>query len=89
MHARLRNSKDGDCFITATLAGTQRRIIDVLDVSVLVYDIDGAMTLDDVHKRVKKFGQTAFVYTTYSHRSVKGHVDKPICMRPGRKRMSR
>lgn len=69
-----RDSKDGLCFVSATLLDGKRNLKSVNEVYLLVYDIDGAQSLDEVREIVGAADVTAFVYTTYSHKSTRTYI---------------
>lgn len=69
----VRPTKDGSCFIPATLAGSERKAAGVTEVTMLVYDVDGS-TSDDIDAALSSAGVLAYAHTTHSHKSTVTHV---------------
>lgn len=69
-----RDNKDGLCFVAATLLDGKRNLKSVAEVHILVYDIDGAQSLDEVRKILSDTDVFAYVYTTYSHKSTRTEI---------------
>jgi hypothetical protein len=64
---RPRPEKDTFAFVPAKLKNNRRRKGNVLSISLLVFDIDGGQTYEEVISFLRERGYYAFVYTTYSH----------------------
>ena len=69
-----REDKDGLCFVAATLLDGKRNLKSVDEIHVLVYDVDGAQSLEEVDALVGAFDRTAFLYTTHSHKTTRTEV---------------
>ena len=63
-----RDRKDGRAFMPGALIGEFRKEIAVERVDLLIYDIDGAQTLEEVHRLLTAADKPAILYTTHSHR---------------------
>lgn len=69
-----RNKKDGTCLVPGALASTRRLKHSVVSIDLLIYDIDGAQTIDEVDKKLTELGYKALLFSTYSHKSTKSEV---------------
>ena len=62
-----RADKDGFGFVPAVMKEPYRSKANVSAITMLVYDVDGAYSLEGVKQRVEEAGYPAFVYTTHNH----------------------
>lgn len=69
--------KDGPCFTPAKLIGNRRVNTAVERVSMLVFDLDGQQSYDEVKKILEDSGRVCWLYTTFSHNKTMTplHVD--------------
>lgn len=70
----VRESKEGFCFTPSTLLGGKRNARSVDEVSMLVYDVDGKQTVDQVVAIIEGLGCQAYLYTSHSHMTTRTDV---------------
>ncbi|MBO0726213.1 MAG: hypothetical protein J2P52_11480, partial [Blastocatellia bacterium] len=66
----IRANKDGPLWSPATFKPARRKKENVKEVSLLVLDIDGGMTIDQADAKLRELGAQACVYTTHSHQRI-------------------
>ena len=71
---RPRDEKDGDCFVAGTLLDGKRNLKSVDEIHMLVYDLDGQQSLEDVQNILAERDVAAWLYTTHSHRTSKTQI---------------
>lgn len=69
-----RTSKDGSCFVAGTVISSDRKAEAVKSIDLLVYDIDGSQTVEDVLRILDESNLYYWLYTTYSHKSTKTSI---------------
>lgn len=69
-----RLEKDGKGFIPATLLNATRAIPNVDEIFLLVYDIDGEQTLDEVRAILDAQPHLAWLYSTHSHKTTRTEI---------------
>jgi hypothetical protein len=78
----IRASKDGPLWSPAIFKPARRKKENVIELSMLVLDIDGGMTIDQADKTLRKLGALACICTTHSHQRVTpGHPKAQDCFR--------
>lgn len=70
----VRDDKDGKAYVAATLLGLKRNLKSVDAVHVLVYDIDGGQSEDELLKILSGADVAAVLHSTYSHKTTRTHV---------------
>ena len=73
-HRDIRPNKDGTCVIGATLLDGKREANSVETVGVLIFDIDGKQSLDEVDALLDAANVTAYLYTTHNHRKTRTNI---------------
>jgi energy-coupling factor transporter ATP-binding protein EcfA2 len=66
----IRANKDGPLWSPAIFKKKRRLKENVIELSMLVLDIDGGMTVDQADKILRELGALALIYTTHSHQRV-------------------
>lgn len=61
------DQKDGPCFIPGKMVGNQRKATAIENIGVVVYDIDGGQSYDEVKQILDETGLAYVMYTSYSH----------------------
>lgn len=68
-------NKDGLCYIPGELIGTERKGTAIRSIDMLVYDVDGKQTLEQIDECIEKAGVYALVYSTHSHLTTKTAIN--------------
>ncbi len=59
--------KDGRAFLQGATLNGGRKAADIRDLSIIVLDIDGGTTLNEIREKVRARGLACAIYTTHSH----------------------
>src|SRR5688572_13832493 len=80
--AATRSTKDGPLWSPAIFKPAHRKKENAVELSFLVLDVDGGMTIDQADKILRELGALALIYSTYSHQRVTpGHPKAQDCFR--------
>ena len=67
---KVRANKDGALFSPATFSQARRLKGNVIKLSLLVFDVDGGMTISEAAAKLRALAVQAFIYTTHSHQRI-------------------